>query len=151
MIAAARRTGTAGIALSMEPPIVERVCGLEQVCAELCDAGDDGSAGLRVLTSGTTGPPERHDIPASVLEHTVYSVAGGDASPDDPPELMYWPLGGIGGVCQLVTGAYIGKRIALLEKFSVAEWARVVRLRRPPVWASAGGGPDAARGRPAAG
>jgi acyl-coenzyme A synthetase/AMP-(fatty) acid ligase len=89
--------------------------------------GDDGSAGLRVLTSGTTGPPKRHDIPASVLEHAVFSVSGGTASPDDPPELMYWPLGGIGGVCQLVTGAYIGKRIALLEKFSVAEWVRVVK------------------------
>jgi acyl-coenzyme A synthetase/AMP-(fatty) acid ligase len=54
-------------------------------------------------------------------------VAGGAASPNDPPELMYWPLGGIGGVCQLITGAYIGKRIALLEKFSVAEWLRVVK------------------------
>mgnify|MGYP000379054313 CR=1 FL=1 len=41
--------------------------------------------------------------------------------------VMYWPLGGIGGVCQLITGAYIGKRIALLEKFSVAEWVRVVK------------------------
>ena len=127
VISAARRTGAAGIAISMAPPIVEGVSGLQRVCAELRDAGADGSAGLRVLTSGTTGPPKRHDIPASVLEHTVFSVAGGVASPDDPPELMYWPLGGIGGVCQLVTGAYIGKRIALLEKFSVAEWVRVVK------------------------
>lgn len=30
-------------------------------------------------------------------------------------------------MCQLITGAYLGKRIALLEKFSVAEWVRVVK------------------------
>ena len=127
VIEAARRTGTAGIAVSLDIPGAELVVGLEQVAPELSGAGRDGSAGLRVLTSGTTGPPKRHDIPASVLEHTVYSVAGPTASADEPPELMYWPLGGIGGVCQLITGAYLGKRIALLEKFSVTEWVRVVK------------------------
>lgn len=126
-IAAARRAGTAGIAVGMEPPAVERVSGIERVSDRLRAAGRDGATGLRVLTSGTTGPPKRHVIPASVLEHTVASVALGGACADDPPELMYWPLGGIGGVCQLITGAYLGKRIALLEKFSVAEWVRVVK------------------------
>ncbi|EHB58057.1 o-succinylbenzoate--CoA ligase [Mycolicibacterium rhodesiae JS60] len=127
VIAAARRTGTAGIAISMKQPGVEHVSGIERVADELHAAGRDGSAGLRVLTSGTTGPPKRHVIPASVLEHTVASVAIDGARADDPPELMYWPLGGIGGVCQVITGAYLGKRIALLEKFSVAEWVRVVK------------------------
>ncbi|WP_445168635.1 class I adenylate-forming enzyme family protein [Mycolicibacterium sp. Dal123E01] len=127
VITAARRTGTAGIAVALEPPAVEQVSGIERVSDRLAAAGRDGSTGLQVLTSGTTGPPKRHVIPAAVLEHTVASVAIGGASPDDPPELMYWPLGGIGGVCQLITGAYLGKRIALLEKFSVAEWVRVVK------------------------
>ncbi|BBY64793.1 class I adenylate-forming enzyme family protein [Mycolicibacterium helvum] len=126
-IAAARHAGTAGIAVGMKPPTVEHVSGIERVSGRLRAAGRDGSTGLRVLTSGTTGPPKRHVIPASVLEHTVASVAIGGATADDPPELMYWPLGGIGGVCQLITGAYLGKRIALLEKFSVAEWVRVVK------------------------
>ncbi|MBB3601927.1 acyl-coenzyme A synthetase/AMP-(fatty) acid ligase [Mycolicibacterium sp. BK556] len=126
-IAAAQRVGTAGIAVSLKPPTVELVSGLERVSDRLRAAGRDGSTGLQVLTSGTTGPPKRHVIPASVLEHTVASVAIGGARADDPPELMYWPLGGIGGVCQVITGAYLGKRIALLEKFSVAEWVRVVK------------------------
>ena len=127
VIAAARRTGTAGIAVSLEAPTVEHVSGIERVADRLAAAGRDGSTGLHVLTSGTTGPPKRHVIPASVLEHTVASVAIGDARADDPPELMYWPLGGIGGVCQLITGAYLGKRIALLEKFTVGEWVRVAK------------------------
>ena len=127
VIAAARRTGTAGIAVALTPPTVELVAGIERVSDRLHAAGQDGSTGLQVLTSGTTGPPKRHPIPASVLEHTVSSVAITGASADEPPELMYWPLGGIGGVCQLITGAYLGKRVALLEKFSVAEWVRVVK------------------------
>ncbi|PND55880.1 AMP-dependent synthetase [Mycobacterium sp. ENV421] len=127
VIAAARRAGTAGIAVSLTPPTVELVAGIDRASARLHSAGRDGSTGLQVLTSGTTGPPKRHPIPASVLEHTVSSVAITGASADEPPELMYWPLGGIGGVCQLITGAYLGKRIALLEKFSVADWVRVVK------------------------
>ena len=30
-------------------------------------------------------------------------TVGQDPSPDDPPELVYWPFGSI-GVCQLLTG-----------------------------------------------
>ncbi len=128
VIDAARRAGSAGIAVSMRPPQVEPVAGLERVGADVpAAAAGDGSSGLWVLTSGTTGPPKRHRIPSEVLAHTVLSVSGGTGTADEPPELMYWPLGGIGGVCQLITGAYIGKRIALLEKFSVAEWVRVVK------------------------
>ncbi|KAA0107853.1 fatty acid--CoA ligase family protein [Mycolicibacterium sp. P1-5] len=127
VVAAALRTGTAGVAVSLTPPTVELVSGIERVSDRLHAVGRDGSTGLQVLTSGTTGPPKRHPIPTAVLEHTVSSVAITGASADEPPELMYWPLGGIGGVCQLITGAYLGKRIALLEKFSVAEWVRVVK------------------------
>jgi long-chain acyl-CoA synthetase len=123
VVEAAARTGTAGIALAT--PAAHPVGGLEHCTGNYAAA--DGSVGLYVLTSGTTGPPKRQRIPAPVLERTVFSVTGGQASPDDPPELMYWPLGGIGGVCQLITGVYVGKRIVLLEKFSVTEWVRVVK------------------------
>ncbi|CAN5616218.1 hypothetical protein BH09ACT8_BH09ACT8_20000 [soil metagenome] len=125
VVAAAMRSGTAGIAVSSQAPRTELVDGLERCVGS--HAGSDGSVGLHVLTSGTTGPPKRQRIPAPILERTVFSVTGGQASPDDPPELMYWPLGGIGGVCQLITGVYVGKRIVLLEKFSVAQWVRVVK------------------------
>ncbi|BBY19538.1 hypothetical protein MLIT_51300 [Mycolicibacterium litorale] len=90
------------------------------------------SAGLSILTSGTTGPPKRQSIGEAVLERTVFSVTGGlFASPDDPPELSYWPFGGI-GVCQLIAGFATGKRIVLLERFSVDDWVRAVRTHRIP-------------------
>jgi long-chain acyl-CoA synthetase len=127
VVAAAAQAGSAGVAVGLVPPQVALVNGLTRVDDGREHARADGAVGLHVLTSGTTGLPKRQRIPAHVLERTVFSVTGGQASPDEPPELMYWPMGGIGGVCQLITGIYVGKRIALLEKFSVGEWVRVVK------------------------
>lgn len=85
------------------------------------------AAGLHILTSGTTGPPKRVPVKTQVLQHTVLSMTvGRNMSPDDPPELVHWPFGGV-GVCQLLTGPYAGKRTVLLEKFAVDEWVRAVK------------------------
>ncbi|MBV8965238.1 MAG: AMP-binding protein [Mycobacteriaceae bacterium] len=84
-------------------------------------------AGLHILTSGTTGPPRRVPVKTEVLQHTVLTMTvGRDMSPDDPPELVHWPFGSV-GVCQLLTGPYVGKRTVLLEKFTVDEWVRAVK------------------------
>jgi long-chain acyl-CoA synthetase len=84
-------------------------------------------AGIHILTSGTTGPPKRVPVKTGVLQHTVLTMTvGRNMSPDDPPELVHWPFGGV-GVCQLLTGPYVGKRTVLLEKFTVDEWVRAVK------------------------
>jgi long-chain acyl-CoA synthetase len=85
------------------------------------------TAGVHILTSGTTGSPKRVPVQTQVLQHTVLSMTvGRSMSPDDPPELVHWPFGGV-GVCQLLTGPYVGKRTVLLEKFTVDEWVRAVK------------------------
>ncbi|MBO0680226.1 long-chain fatty acid--CoA ligase [Mycolicibacterium sp. S2-37] len=115
---AARRCGRAGVAISVDAP---------RVVTPARGASCRAPAGLEILTSGTTGPPKRHAIDAKALQRTVFSVTGGlRAAPDDPPELSYWPFGGI-GVCQLIAGFANGKRIVLLEKFTVDRWVRAVR------------------------
>lgn len=120
--AAAHRSGAAGVALGAEVTAVAGAGTTRQ------RPRVDGA--LTILTSGTTGPPKRFVVRAEVLEHTVFSVTGGQAAPDEPPELVYWPLGGIGGVCQLVTGVYVGKRMVLMERFSVPGWVDVVKTHR---------------------
>jgi acyl-coenzyme A synthetase/AMP-(fatty) acid ligase len=69
----------------------------------------------------------------AVLAHTVFSITHGTtSSPDDPPDVVFWPFGSI-GVCQLLAAVYTGKRMVLLEKFTVDDWVRAVqtyRLRR---------------------
>ncbi|MGE2716415.1 class I adenylate-forming enzyme family protein [Mycolicibacterium litorale] len=122
--AAATRCGIGGVALAPQGPRVVTVGSGATAAAP--------SAGLSILTSGTTGPPKRQSISEAVLERTVFSVTGGlFASPQDPPELSYWPFGGI-GVCQLIAGFATGKRIVLLERFSVEDWVRAVRTHRIP-------------------
>src|SRR6185369_16370991 len=82
---------------------------------------------LQILSSGTTGPPKRQALRASVLERTVFSVTSGEAAPPDaPPEFAYWQFGGI-GVCQLIAGVYNGRRIAMLERFTVDSWVNAVK------------------------
>ena len=126
VLAAARRSGTAAVAVSLEDPRVEvltpRVSHARPSVLE---------AGIHILTSGTTGPPKRVPIRADVLAHTVHSITHGQTvSPDDPPDVVLLPFGNIGGACQLLAAPFVGKRMVLLEKFTVEGWVRAVKTYR---------------------
>jgi long-chain acyl-CoA synthetase len=125
--AAVSRTGSAAVVLSLRTPTLELVAVREDAMRSDTSLDSDG---LHILTSGTTGPPRRVPVPTRVLRHTVLTMTVGHTpSPDDPPELVYWPFGSI-GVCQLLAAPYCGKRMVLLEKFSVEEWVRAVKSYR---------------------
>jgi long-chain acyl-CoA synthetase len=132
VIAAAQRVGAAAVALSSSPPAVELLSAPGRLDGVAPDPAL-GLAGVHILTSGTTGPPKRIPIRTAVLAHTVFSIThGSTSSPDDPPDVVFWPFGSI-GVCQLLAAVYTGKRMVLLEKFTVDDWVRAVqtyRLRR---------------------
>ncbi|MDZ4235644.1 MAG: fatty acid--CoA ligase family protein, partial [Dietzia sp.] len=122
--------GSAGVAISLTKPTVEPVERLEQRDASRRHAEAEPAVALQILTSGTTGPPKRQAIKAPVLERTVFSVTSGEAAaPDSPPEFAYWQFGGI-GVCQLIAGVYNGRRIVMLERFTVAGWVDAVKRHR---------------------
>jgi long-chain acyl-CoA synthetase len=131
-VTAAKRAGSAGVAIAMHEPVVAAVAGLERRDPTRRHAEAEPEVALEILTSGTTGPPKRQDIKTAVLKRTVFSVTSGEAAPPDaPPELAYWQFGGI-GVCQLIAGVYNGRRIVVLEKFSVDGWVRAVKTHRIP-------------------
>ena len=130
---AARRTGSAAITVSSAEPRVEVLFTRRQ----LDGRGPDpalSEAGIHVLTSGTTGPPKRVPIRTEVLEHTVRSITHGQLpAPNDPPDVVFLPFGNIGGACQLLAAPCMGKRMVLLEKFTVTDWVRAIkdyRIRR---------------------
>jgi acyl-coenzyme A synthetase/AMP-(fatty) acid ligase len=110
VIAAAKQAGSAGVTLSMRSPTVVPVAGLQRRDETRDHAQPEAGVALQILSSGTTGPPKRQSIQTRVLERTVFSVTSGEAAaPGAPPEFSYWQFGGI-GVCQLIAGAYNGRR-----------------------------------------
>jgi len=127
VVAACRRAGSAGVAISLTDPTVLPVEGIERRDQSRAHADVEPGVALQILTSGTTGPPKRQAIMTPVLERTVFSVTSGETAPSDaPPELAYWQFGGI-GVCQLVAGVYNARRIVMLERFSVDGFVDVIK------------------------
>jgi long-chain acyl-CoA synthetase len=132
VIDAAKHAGSAGISISMHQARVAVVRGLEHPDQTRQHADAEPDVALQILTSGTTGPQKRQSIKSAVLERTVFSVTSGEkAPPDAPPELAYWQFGGI-GVCQLIAGVYNGRRIVMLERFTVDGWVNAVKAHRIP-------------------
>ena len=78
VITAAKRAGSAGVAISLSRPLVASVDGLERRDESRRHAEVEPGVALQILTSGTTGPPKRQDIKTPVLERTVFSVTSGE-------------------------------------------------------------------------
>ena len=152
VIDAAKRTGSAGVAISLTAPTVAAVPGLERRDESRRHTETESDVALQILTSGTTGPPKRQAIKTAVLERTVFSVTSGEkAPPGAPPEFAYWQFGGI-GVCQLVAGAYNARRIVMLERFTDRRLGqRGEDARHQALGRAARGHPHAARCRRAQG
>lgn len=127
---AVRSAGSAGISLSGDARSVGVTASRQPGSRHDPELA---KSGLHILTSGTTGPPKRIPVATNVLEHTVLSMTIGTGTevvgPDTPPTLVYWPFGSI-GVCQLLAAPCAGKRMVLLEKFSVDEWVRAIKTYR---------------------
>ncbi|MDT5018189.1 MAG: hypothetical protein QOD39_4349 [Mycobacterium sp.] len=97
-------------------------------------AGQSGVA-VRILTSGTTGPPKRIDLTYDMLARSVIGPDF-DVSPS-PTELrrgvaiVNAPLVHIGGVFRILQCVCEARSFALLDRFELNRWADVVRRHRP--------------------
>jgi len=92
---------------------------------------------VEMLTSGTTGPPKRIDLSYRGIEHEIVSTARYSESGLGEPRLssgtsLLWnPILHIGGLRGLIAALVAGRKVALLERFSVSAWADMVRLHQP--------------------
>lgn len=90
---------------------------------------------VRMLTSGTTGPPKRIDLTYDVLAHSVIGPDFEEAP--SPTELragvaiVNAPLVHIGGVFRVLQCVCEGRPFALLDRFDLDRWADAVRRHRP--------------------
>ncbi|SEH88304.1 Acyl-CoA synthetase (AMP-forming)/AMP-acid ligase II [Mycolicibacterium rutilum] len=90
---------------------------------------------VRMLTSGTTGPPKRIDLTYDMLAH---SVIGADFDSAPAPTslrrgvaIVNAPLVHIGGVYRVLQSVCEGRSFALLDRFELSRWADAVRRHRP--------------------
>ena len=104
---------------------------------ERAAAGRPGVA-VRMLTSGTTGPPKRIDLTYDMLAR---SVMGAEPEQSPPPSqlrlgvnhtaIVSSPLVHIGGVFRVLQCVIEARSFALLERFDLDRWADAVRRHRP--------------------
>lgn len=90
---------------------------------------------VRMLTSGTTGPPKRIDLGYDMLAHSV--MGAGYRNTPAPTELrrgvaiVNSPLVHIGGVFRVLQCVTAGRPFVLLERFEINAWTQAVRKHRP--------------------
>jgi long-chain acyl-CoA synthetase len=92
---------------------------------------DDTRSGVavRMLTSGTTGPPKRIDLTYDMLAHSVLgpeptAVRHGVA-------IVNAPLVHIGGIYRVLQNICEARPFVLLARFELGRWANAVRTHRP--------------------
>lgn len=94
-------------------------------------AADDVRTGVavRMLTSGTTGPPKRIDLTYDMLAHSVLGPA--PTGPRHGVAIVNAPLVHIGGIYRVLQNICEARSFVLLPKFDLQRWAAAVRTYRP--------------------
>jgi acyl-CoA synthetase (AMP-forming)/AMP-acid ligase II len=95
---------------------------------------------VRMLTSGTTGPPKRADLGYSTFERVLVGAkhyesarSTGAARAELRPgvAIVNAPLAHVGGLFRVLQCVADGRSFALLERFTVEGWLDAVRRHRP--------------------
>jgi acyl-CoA synthetase (AMP-forming)/AMP-acid ligase II len=100
-------------------------------------ATDAPGVAVRMLTSGTTGPPKRIDLHYEMLELVMRGAkhyetgTGSDVRLRSGVVIVNAPLVHVSGVFRVVQAMLDGRRIALLERFTVDGWTAAVREHHP--------------------
>jgi acyl-CoA synthetase (AMP-forming)/AMP-acid ligase II len=92
---------------------------------------------VRMLTSGTTGPPKRIDLGYAMLERVLVGAKHYESDRGTALRLrtgvavVSAPLVHVAGLFRILQCVSDGRPFALLERFTVAGWADAVRRHRP--------------------
>ena len=92
---------------------------------------------IRLLTSGTTGPPKRVDLTFQTFERVLEGAKHYETSQASDVRLregvviVNSPLVHLGGLFRVLQSVMDGRRISLLERFTVDEWVDRVRRHQP--------------------
>lgn len=97
--------------------------------------GAGADVAVRMLTSGTTGPPKRVDLSYDMLARSVMGPAPDrDPAPTEPRRgvaIVNSALVHIGGVYRVLQCIAQARPFVLLDRFELNAWAAAVRKHRP--------------------
>jgi acyl-CoA synthetase (AMP-forming)/AMP-acid ligase II len=132
ILAAARSTGSLGIALTGSPAApCSLVPGLEAPGPGPHRPPQPGVA-VEMLTSGTTGSPKRVPLRHAAIEASLASSAHYESAGAPAPRLqrgvglLYNSLVHVGGLWHAIKSAHDGRAVCLLERFDVEPWVDAV-------------------------
>ncbi len=100
-------------------------------------ARDRPGVAVRMLTSGTTGPPKRIDLGYEMLERVLVGAKHYESNRDTTARLrtgvavINAPLVHVAGLFRVLQCVADGRPFALLERFTVEGWVDAVRRHRP--------------------
>ncbi|WP_084398974.1 class I adenylate-forming enzyme family protein [Henriciella aquimarina] len=105
------------------------------------DNATAGETAIEMLTSGTTGKPKRVPLSRAAFDASFAAIASHDKSRDQnatvklrsSTTLIINPVTHIGGIYGVIGALMVGRRICLVEKFSVDRWVGAVTRHRPKV------------------
>lgn len=86
---------------------------------------------VRMLTSGTTGPPKRIDLTYDMLARSVLGSSPAPAELRRGIAIVNAPLVHIGGVYRVLQCVSEARPFVFLPRFELASWTRAVRAHRP--------------------
>ncbi|AXE63628.1 AMP-dependent synthetase [Hyphomonas sp. CACIAM 19H1] len=96
---------------------------------------------IEMLTSGTTGTPKRIPLQRDAFLQSFRSAMSYETgrNPDDPPklrsgvQLLNSPMAHIGGLWHALSTILAGRKVCIIEKFSVDSWRDAIVRHRPKV------------------
>ncbi|MGB8391629.1 class I adenylate-forming enzyme family protein [Mycobacterium sp.] len=136
LVTAAADTATLSIPGRLDDPDEPRLQLTEPPgTAPVLPADTKPGVAVRMLTSGTTGPPKRIDLSYDMLARSVMG-AESDHAPAPPGlrrgvAIVNSPLVHIGGVFRVLQCIAEARPFVLLERFELNAWAEAVRKHRP--------------------
>ncbi|WP_226018995.1 class I adenylate-forming enzyme family protein [Novosphingobium sp. FKTRR1] len=147
IVDALSRAGSAVIAIGARLEGMRLLPGHE---VPRCAVQTSPGVAIEMLTSGTTGAPKRVPLTRASFDASFAGFTRYERGRDfaDSPQLRSGvtmvnnPLTHIGGIYGCIGALAAGRKISLLEKFTVEGWVEAVRRNRPKV---AGAVPSAIR------
>lgn len=126
-----RNYGIAGIAIDEMDAHFVAGCERSNIIGGAATVGRQ----IEILTSGTTGTPKQFPISYAMIEKFMAgdTLRAGDLLDfaDEPPALLYFPLGNITGMHTTIPPLLKGQRVVLLDRFALDQWHDFVVRYRP--------------------